>query len=205
MVRAVFLDKDGTLVENRPFSVVPTNVRFFPDAFAALRLLHRAGFILVIVTNQAGVAHGHFTETHLQHVRSNMQDMLCEADIPLHGFYYCPHHPEGILTPYAIPCLCRKPSPGLLMQASRDHSIDMAASWMVGDILDDVEAGRRAGCRTVLLNNGHETEWLFTETRWPNHIARTLVQAAQIIARSGPRPSPCRPPSALHDRPKEDW
>jgi len=205
MVRAVFLDKDGTLVENRPGSVMPTNVRFFPDVFAALRLLHRAGFILVIVTNQAGVARGHFTEAALQHVQSSMQNTLREANIPLHGFYYCPHHPEGIVPPYAIPCPCRKPRPGLLMQASREHNIDMAESWMVGDILDDVEAGRRAGCRTVLLNNGHETEWVFTETRWPDHTAGTMVHAAQVIARSGPRPGPKRSATAIHETQKEDW
>ncbi|MDF2756938.1 MAG: gmhB [Nitrospira sp.] len=184
MIPAVFLDKDGTLVEDEPMNVDTSRLRFYPDVFAALRLLQQAGFALVIVTNQGGVAHGRFSETDVREMRSYLERRLQDAGITLRGFYYCPHAPDGIIESYAIKCLCRKPQPGLLMQACGELRIDMSQSWMVGDILHDVEAGRWAGCRTILLNNGHETEWLLTESRWPDYIAETLLEAAQLITRS---------------------
>jgi D,D-heptose 1,7-bisphosphate phosphatase len=189
MIPAVFLDKDGTLVEDEPLNVDVSRLRFYPDTFAALRLLQRAGFALVIVTNQGGVAHGRFSEADVREMRSYLRRRLEDAGISLKGFYYCPHDPDGIIESYAIHCLCRKPQPGLLVQASCELRIDVSQSWMVGDILHDVEAGRGAGCRTILLNNGHETEWLLTESRWPDYIAKTLREAAQLITLSGPRRS----------------
>jgi histidinol phosphatase-like enzyme len=93
----------------------------------------------------------------------------------LDGFYYCPHAPDA-------GCDCRKPAPGMLERAAREHGVDLRASWMIGDILDDVEAGRRAGCRTILLDNGNETEWRDGEQRCPDYVARDLAQAAAIIA-----------------------
>src|SRR5205085_6378312 len=101
--------------------------------------------------------------------------------VPLARCYHCPHHPDGTVERYARACACRKPQPGLLLRAARDHDLDLARSWLVGDILDDVEAGRRAGCRTVLLDNGHETEWVLTPERLPHHIACDLAQAADLI------------------------
>jgi len=193
MIRAVFLDKDGTLVEDQPLGAKTTRVRFFPDVFAGLRLLHRAGYALIVVTNQAGVALGHFTEDDVQQTKAYLERRLAEADIPLDGFYYCPHHPDGIAEAYAVHCLCRKPQPGLLVQAAAELHIDLEQSWMVGDILNDVEAGRWAGCRTILLNNGHETEWLLTEPRWPDYLADTLLEAAQLIMLSGPAKPTRRP------------
>src|SRR6266498_1573691 len=139
---AVFLDKDGTLVEDIPYRADVNRIHFFPDVFAALRLLHRAGFALVIVTNQAGMAYGQFGERDLARMECSLRTKLIDADIPLDGFYYCPHHPNGIVEPYAVHCLCRKPKPGLLMRAASELRIDMSRSWMVGDTLHDVEAGR---------------------------------------------------------------
>jgi D-glycero-D-manno-heptose 1,7-bisphosphate phosphatase len=181
---AVFLDKDGTLVEDIPYRADLHGIRFLPDVFAGLRLLKRAGYALVIVTNQSGVAHGYFSEQALARLQESLLRKLFDAGIPLDGFYYCPHHPDGVVERYAVHCPCRKPKPGLLMQAASDLLIDMARSWMIGDILHDVEAGRWAGCRTVLLNNGHETEWHLTEKRWPDHVAKTLLEAARVITGS---------------------
>ena len=187
MKRAVFLDKDGTLVEDDPPNIDTARVRFYCDVFPALRLLERAGYALIIATNQNGIARGRCSESDVGRMHTYLQRRLAGEGITLAGFYYCPHHPEGIIPPYAVPCLCRKPQPGLLTRAARDLNIDLAQSWMVGDILHDIEAGRWAGCRTVLINNGHETEWRLTETRWPDHIANTLLEAAQIIVLSGKR------------------
>lgn len=184
---AVFFDKDGTLVDN--VSPGPHSYRapLFPGVLDGLGLLHRAGFALIVVTNQAAVAQGALDEHDVKKMELFLRTRLLVCNIPLAGFYFCPHHPSGIVEPYAVHCLCRKPKPGLLLRAASDLIIDMTQSWMVGDILHDVEAGRWAGCRTILLNNGHETEWHLTETRWPDYVATTVLEAAQLIALSIPR------------------
>ncbi len=179
--KAVFLDKDGTLIEDVPYNVDPDRIVFTPHAIAGLKLLHQAGYQLIIITNQAGVARGYFPETALAEVIHHLQSVLATAGIPLAGFYYCPHHPQGIVDGYAIACHCRKPQPGLLRQAALDHEIDLTQSWFVGDILNDVEAGRTAGCRTVLINNGNETEWELSPQRSPHYVVKDLLAAAQII------------------------
>jgi histidinol phosphatase-like enzyme len=104
--------------------------------------------------------------------------------VALDGFYYCPHHPRGALARYACECSCRKPQPGMLMRAAREHGIDLPASWMIGDILHDVEAGNRAGCRSLLIDNGNETEWQRGPGRTPTAIAADLFAAATLIAAS---------------------
>ncbi len=181
MTRAVFLDKDGTLIQDVPYNVDPERIGLMPGAAEGLRQLHRSGYELIVVSNQSGVARGYFPEPALRGVEARLRELLAGAGVPLAGFYYCPHHPEGIVSPYARECKCRKPAPGLLLTAAREHQVDLFGSWMVGDILNDVEAGRRAGCRTILLNNGHETEWLLTPDRLPHGMAQDLSQAAEWI------------------------
>jgi histidinol-phosphate phosphatase family protein len=184
----VFLDKDGTLVEDIPYNVDPGLIRLSAGAAEGLRLLHASGFRLIVISNQSGVALGRFPESALAGVRARLEELLADVGVPLAGFYYCPHHPQGQLPCYTQACLCRKPQPGLITRAAWDHEIDLAGSWFVGDILDDVEAGHRAGCRTVLVDNGHETQWRRSPLRWPHHVATSLEGAAlRIIAadRSG--------------------
>lgn len=185
MKRAVFVDKDGTLVEDDPPNVDTSRVRFYPEVFPALQLLTRAGYDLVVATNQSGIAMGCCHETDVRRMQTHVERRLADEGVALAGYYYCPHLADGAVLPYAMACDCRKPRPGLLLRASRDLDIDLTRSWMVGDILHDVEAGRWAGCRTVLIDNGHETEWRLTETRWPHHMAPTLLEAAQLIVRLG--------------------
>jgi D,D-heptose 1,7-bisphosphate phosphatase len=200
MRRAVFFDKDGTLVEDDPPNIDTAHVRFYPDVFEAMRLLTEAGYDLVIVTNQSAVAQGGCNEADVRGMHTYVKHRLADEGVSLAGFYYCPHQADAPVIPYAVPCECRKPQPGLLLQASRELRLDLAQSWMVGDILHDVEAGRWAGCRTVLLDNGHETEWHLTEVRWPDHIAPTLLKAAQLIVLSGER----RTSGAIADQRQED-
>lgn len=180
--RAVFLDKDGTLIEDVPYNVAPDLIRLAPGAEEGLGLLHESGYRLFVVSNQSGVARGLFLESALAAVEDRIRTLLARFGAPLAGFYYCPHHPSGRVAPYARECDCRKPSPGMILAAASEHGLDLARSWLVGDILDDVEAGRRAGCRTVLIDNGNETEWVITPGRRPHRKAADLAEAGRIIA-----------------------
>jgi D-glycero-D-manno-heptose 1,7-bisphosphate phosphatase len=195
MARTAFLDKDGTLVENVPYSVDPDQIRLTAGAGEGLRLLSAAGYLLVVVTNQSGVALGYFAERALRGVELRLRALLQEEGVPLHGFYYCPHHPEGCVPAYTGPCSCRKPAPGLILRAARDLAVDLPRSWLIGDILHDVEAGRCAGCRTVLIDNGNETEWRISADRTPHYMAGDLAEAARLIcADSDPTPEQARHP-----------
>jgi histidinol-phosphate phosphatase family protein len=195
---AVFLDKDGTLVEDVPYNVDPEQIRLAPGAAEGLAALHEAGYALVVVSNQSGVARGRFAEAALPGVERSLRRLLAAFGVPLAGFYYCPHHPEGTVSAYAVRCVCRKPAPGMLHRAASELGIDLARSWMVGDILDDVEAGRAAGCRTILIDNGNETEWRTGPGRRPTRVAADLAEAARLILATAPatiatNPCPARP------------
>lgn len=183
--RAVFLDKDGTLIEDVPYNVDPKQIQLSEGALQGVRSLYQAGYRIFVVTNQSGVALGYCSETDLIEVRQHLQTLLLTAGVPLAGFYYCPHHPDGIVLNYAVDCECRKPKPGLLVRAAVDCNINLSESWFVGDILNDVEAGRLAGCRTILIDNGNETEWELSPQRLPHHLVTNLVEAAAIIAALG--------------------
>jgi histidinol-phosphate phosphatase family protein len=175
------LDKDGTLVRNVPYNVDPRQIRLMPGAPAALRRLAGAGYRLIVVSNQSGVAFGMFAEHALVGVADRLRQLFAAEGVTLDDFLWCPHHPLGVSTRYAFDCDCRKPAPGLITRAAARHAIDLGRSWLVGDILDDVEAGRRAGCRTILLLNGGETEWRMSPRRIADGSAGDLAEAAAMI------------------------
>jgi histidinol-phosphate phosphatase family protein len=189
---AIFLDKDGTLVHDVPCNDDPARIRLRHDAGPALAWLQRQGYRLVLVSNQAGVARGVFEEPALDAVWRGIADALSPYGVVLDAIYYCPHHPQGIVSALARACDCRKPAPGMLRRAAREHGLDLARSWVIGDILDDIEAGRQAGCRTVLLDVGSETEWRMAPLRRPHLVAASLTEAAAEIldhdARAARRP-----------------
>ncbi len=191
---AVFLDKDGTIIEDVPYSVDPDRMRLTIGAAEGLRLFHEAGYRLVVVSNQSGVARGYFPEAALEVVRRRLETMLNDLGVPLSGFYCCPHHPEGVVPGYAQSCECRKPKAGLVWKACRDLGIDPVKSWLIGDKLDDVEAGRRAGCRTIWITaeypNAIATAGspLISSWRRPHLQAPDLAQAARLLLGS------CREP-----------
>ena len=176
---AVFIDKDGTLIEDVPFNVDPALVRFTRHAVEGLRTLDRAGYAIVLVTNQPGIATGRFSQADFNALQSALTAMIgMEVGVALTGFHACPHAPAADDAPA---CACRKPAPGMLLEAARRHGIDLQRSWMVGDILDDIEAGRRAGCKTVLLDVGNETVWRRGPMREPLYQATDLADAARLI------------------------
>jgi histidinol-phosphate phosphatase family protein len=178
---AVFLDKDGTLVEDVPYNVDPARMRLARGAQAALRRLGSAGLPIVVVSNQSGVARGYFNEEALGPIADRLRLLVAAEGATLLEFRYCPHLQGGLITRYAVECDCRKPKPGLLVAAGRAHGLDLTGSWMVGDILDDIEAGKAAGCRTILLDNGHETEWLLNERRAPDFSVGDVSVKKEII------------------------
>ncbi len=168
-MRAVFIDKDGTLVENVPYNVDPDRIALTPGAALGVRQLKARGYRIIVVSNQPGIGLGLFPASALAAVEARLRELL-----PIDGFYYCPHRAEA-------GCACRKPSPAMLIRAALEHRLRLSECWMVGDILDDIEAGRRAGCRTVLLDNGNETEWEVNAARVPHFVARHVAQAAAQI------------------------
>ena len=178
---AVFLDKDGTLVDDVPYNVDVQRMSLVAGAGTALRALAGAGYRLIVISNQSGVARGYFAEDALQPVEDRLRTMLADEGVTLAGFYYCPHLPDGIVPAYARNCSCRKPQPGLIRAAAAAHGLDLTRSWVVGDILDDVEAGRRAGCATVLIDNGNETEWALSDERVPHYVVASIVEASAAI------------------------
>jgi D-glycero-D-manno-heptose 1,7-bisphosphate phosphatase len=179
--KAVFIDKDGTLIPDVPYNVDPSLITLSEGALDGLKILSQNGFLLIMISNQAGVAYGYFAEEALEGVKEKVTSLLAEANISLDGYYFCPHHVKGAVEEYSIDCNCRKPKPGMILQAAKDFDIDLPASFMVGDILNDVEAGKAAGCRSILLDNGGETEWILTKERTPDHIVKNFKEAAEWI------------------------
>lgn len=181
----IFLDKDGTLLEDVPYNVAPERIRMTPRAEYALALLAQTDTDLFIISNQPGVALGYFPMSALAIVHAELNRLFAQNGARLSGFYFCPHHPDGVIDEYALRCNCRKPASGLILQAATENDIDLSRSWMIGDILHDVEAGRRAGCSTILIDNGNETEWQLSPLRRPDYIASDLEDAVRHIVRRG--------------------
>lgn len=179
--KAVFLDKDGTLIPDIPYNIDPLKITFYEDVVEALRKLKGLQFKFFIISNQSGIGRGYFTKSDFSMVIDKMYQLFSDHDLSLTGFYYCPHHPESKLPEYSIECDCRKPLPGMILKASADHDIDIQKSWFIGDILNDIEAGNRAGCNTILINNGNETEWLEGTFRVPNFTVSNFSEATEVI------------------------
>lgn len=170
---AAFLDRDGVLNEDTGYVHRVADFRWMPGAVGALQRLHAAGFALVVVTNQSGVGRGLYTLDDVEAFHAHMRSELAVAGVSIAGFYACPHHPEAMLAEYRQDCVCRKPRPGLLLQAIAEHGLDAARSIVVGDRASDLEAGRAAGvARGFLVGAGQ---------RWP-----TLADAVAELLEGRP-------------------
>jgi D-glycero-D-manno-heptose 1,7-bisphosphate phosphatase len=176
MNKAIFIDKDGTLIPDIPYNVNPGKITITDHTVEGLQLLKETGYLLVVISNQSGVERGYFKEDALVDVKARIQALLAMHNLALDGFYYCPH--------YVVQCDCRKPLPGLILKAAQQDGIDLKNSWMIGDILNDVEAGNRAGCKTILIDNGNETEWLSGTYRDPTITCRSINEAADFILKN---------------------
>ena len=174
--KAIFLDRDGTINVEKNYLIAPVDLVLLPGVGEALRRGREAGYLLIVVTNQSGVARGYFAASDVEALHMHLQNELRPFGVQIDAFYLCPHHPEH----GAGPCDCRKGEPGMLLQAAREHHIDLAASWMIGDKRSDVEAGIKAGCRSILVRTGYgmeEGEGLPPATL----IADSLSAAVELI------------------------
>ncbi len=149
--KAVFLDRDNTLIEDPGYINHPDQVKLMMGAAGALVQLKKMGYLLVVVSNQSGIARGIFTEETLGQIHHRLEKLLADEGVYLDGIYFCPFHPDGVIEKYRKESDCRKPAPGMLLQAAQEMNIDLSRSWMIGDSYRDIEAGRRAGCKTILI------------------------------------------------------
>ncbi len=185
---AVFIDRDGTLTEEVGYVNHPSRLRLLPRSAEAIRRLNAAGIAAVVVTNQAGVARGYFSEEVLGAVNTALVDQLKEEGAHLDAIYVCPHHPTEGVAPYRMVCGCRKPKPGLLVRAAADHGLDLGRSTLVGDKPSDLVAARAVGARSVLVLTGYGLgEWEYRRAAFPvapDHVAGDLLDAVDwVIAR----------------------
>jgi D-glycero-D-manno-heptose 1,7-bisphosphate phosphatase len=174
---AVFLDRDGTLIRNYPHHGDPRKVHLLTAVAAALCLMRRDHYRLIVVTNQSGIARGLFSPRDLERVHGRLNRLLAARGAWIDAYYYCPHHVDGVVQALAIPCASRKPGQGMLLRAAAEWSIDLSRSWMIGDMPSDLEAGLRCGCRVVGVGDA------FGRAR--GQPALDLMGAAEIIARNG--------------------
>lgn len=154
MNRAVFIDRDGTINVEKEYLFLIDQFEFIPGAVEGIRHLNDAGYLVVVVTNQSGVARGYYTEEDVLLLHRHIDAQLVLLGARVDAWYYCPHHPSGRGS-YSLPCCCRKPLPGMLLEAARRLEIDLSQSYMIGDKLADVEAGRAAGCQSILVRTGY--------------------------------------------------
>ena len=186
--KAVFLDRDGVLIEDSHLRTTASSLQILPGVPLALGMLKELGFLLIVVTNQTVVARGLLTRSEMEQLNRTIVSRLEEeSGITMDDLFYCPHHPNAQVPEYRIVCSCRKPEPGMLLEAARKYQISCSASFMVGDRITDCLAGAAAGCRTVLLKTGcHDKPVIETGTPVntdykSDYICDSLLQAAQWI------------------------
>jgi D-glycero-D-manno-heptose 1,7-bisphosphate phosphatase len=172
--RAVFLDRDGTIMEDASYVGTVDRVVLIPRAVEAMRRLQDAGFKLFVVTNQSGVGRGYFSREAVEQIHAHLDQHFHKAGVRLQRYYVCPHHPEDN-------CDCRKPKPKLLLQAAREFKLDLPRSYMIGDRPSDLQAGRNAGTKTILVLTGVGRETLASGEAAADHIAEDLWAAADWI------------------------
>ena len=186
--RACFIDRDGTISEEVGYVNHPSRYRVFPYSAEAVRILNEAGWLAILVTNQAGVARGYFTEDLIAAVHDVLKLELKAKGAHLDAIYYCAHHPSVGELPYRFDCDCRKPKPGLILHAAAEFDIDLQQSWMMGDRYSDIELARNAGTQSAFVLSGYgRGEWEYQRAAWkyqPDLVAEDLLEAVRKIVNS---------------------
>ena len=185
MVRrpALFLDRDGVIVEEVHYLTHPSQLSLIPGSAEPIALLNRNRVLVVVVTNQAGVARGLYSRSRIGEIHSRLDSLLAEHGAHIDRYYYCPHHPTKGLHPYRTACECRKPRPGMLLRAAAELHLDLSRSYMVGDRMSDLEAGSNAGCRPILVKTGYGgavARSLGRDGLTPHYVADNLSEAVRF-------------------------
>lgn len=182
---AVFLDRDGTIIEEVGYVNHLSRVKLYPGAAEAIRRLNEAGVPAIVVTNQSGVAWGYFAEELVRKVHERIAQELAAHSARLDAFYYCPHHPYAQVEAYRVVCRCRKPSTGMLDGAAQRFRIDFASSYVVGDSYRDMQLGFNAGARTNLVLTGYgRGEFEHRSASWPrrpDRVSENILEAVEFI------------------------
>jgi D-glycero-D-manno-heptose 1,7-bisphosphate phosphatase len=206
--KAIFLDRDNTIIEDPGYINNPDQVKLLDGAPEALNSLKALGYKLVVVSNQSGVARGIVTEETLGQIHKRLEQLLAEKGVSLDRIYYCPFHIDGVIPRYRKDSDWRKPNPGMLLAAGKDLDIDLRESWMVGDTTGDIEAGARAGCRTIMLAGRTHEQKLQPGAPAPDYKAVNLKEVVNIIkmkARSVQKPASVlpveQPRQAIEEKP----
>lgn len=187
--RAIFLDRDGTLIEEVGYLNHLDRLHLLPGAAGAVRRINRNGYLALLVTNQSGVARRIFDIALVRSAHERLLEELGRDGASLDGIYFCPHHPDALDPEYKTECDCRKPGPGMIIRAAEEHGIDLSRSWMIGDSSVDLEAARNAGVRSILVLTGYgrgEREFRVRRKGLePDHVAEDLGEAVEWILSRG--------------------
>jgi len=194
--KAIFLDRDDTIIEDSGYINSPQQVKLMPTAAAALVELRRMGYKLIVVSNQSGIARGIFTEQTLTQIHERLKLLLAEHNAYLDRIYYCPYHPEGAIEKYRRDSDWRKPKPGMLLAASKEMKIDLKKSWMIGNDYRDIQAGKSAGCKTILVKSYTKTVLKQKNDPEPDFEAINLREAVNIIKRETSQKAAAAAPKA---------
>ncbi|MFC2143091.1 D-glycero-beta-D-manno-heptose 1,7-bisphosphate 7-phosphatase [Candidatus Aenigmatarchaeota archaeon] len=184
MNKAVFLDRDGVINEDRGFINTIDDIILYENSGKAIKMLNDSGFLVIIITNQPVIARGEITEKGLNEIHEKMKNMLAKDGAKIDKIYYCPHHPDkgfpGERPEYKIECNCRKPKTGMVEQAVKDFDIDVASSFFVGDKTTDIKAGKDAGCKTILVKTGiGGKDNVFDIT--PDYVCNDILDAVKTV------------------------
>jgi len=178
---ALFLDRDGVVIDDTHYVGTVDQIRWIPGSAAAVRQANGAGYAIVVVSNQSGVARGLFGEAEVETIHQHIRErFLAESGATFDGFYFCPHHEREGIGAYRIDCDCRKPKPGMLLRAAEDLDLDLSRSWLIGDRLSDMQAGIAAGCRTILVRTGYGKNVELPEGS-PSLVCANLAEAVERV------------------------
>ncbi len=183
--RAVFLDRDGTLNEEMGYINHASRFILFDFTLEAIRLLNKAGFMVFVITNQSGLARGYFDEKLLDEIHKGFLEKARSEEAVIEKIYFCPHHKDGVVEKYKKECNCRKPKPGMLLQAQKDYDLDLKKSYMIGDRYKDVQFGQANGLKSIMVLTGYGLgEYTYEKKNWlkqPDYICQNVLEAAHII------------------------
>lgn len=179
MTPAIFIDRDGTILDELGYLQPGSEVKIYEFSAAAIARFTEAGYPVVVITNQGGIALGLYDHAFVDRTHAALGDTLAAAGAPITAWYYCPHHPDGKVAEFTRTCECRKPGTGLLEAAARDLELDLAASWVIGDQWRDIELARRVGARSVLVRTGYGRG---LESNWPPDVAPPTTVCDDLLS-----------------------